>query len=403
LWRIWAAITGRGWGKTRSIAEWCHGKAATKSSYGFIGARTLKDARKTILGHPRSGVLSTAHPDNPCKFFDHKGIVQWANGSVADVHTSEEPDSARGPEYEWGVADEVGTWKRTVDFQGNTTWDNLQFGLRGGVHPQMVVGTTPRKCDAVRYLLDAAQKPSGAVVVTGGSMLENVDNLAPSFIEYIQDRYGGTRLWQQEGEGIMLSDVEGAIVTDQMIDAARVEVAPDLLRVVVGVDAYGGGGDACGISAAASGVDGHGYALADRTCRLGPDGWARRAIELALEIEADCIVWEANYGGEMVENVLNHAMASLGVTVRLKRVWSSKGKHLRFEPVGAKYEQGKMHHVGSFPELEDEITQFTGEGYDGDGSPNRADSLVFAVNELFPMKPPIGWDDVIGLDEGAEA
>jgi phage terminase large subunit-like protein len=405
-WRIWAPITGRGWGKTRATAEWAQAKAANKS-YGFVGARTLKDARKTIIGHPTSGLIATASASNPCKFFEHKGIIQWANGSVADVHTSEEPDGARGPEYEWGVADEVGTWKRSVDFQGNTTWDNLQFGLRAGPHPQMVAATTPRKCAAVRYLLEAGSNQDGVVVVVGGTMLENAANLAPSFLDYIQKRYGGTRLWYQEGLGRMLSDVEGAIVTDQMIDESRVVEAPDFVRVVVGVDAFGGGGDACGICAAAKGVDGDAYALADRTCRLGPDGWARRAIDLALEIEADCIVWEANFGGEMVENVLRHAMQNRGVTIRLKRVWSSKGKHVRFEPVGAKYEQGKVHHVGTMPELEDEVTQFTGEGYDGEGSPNRADALVFAVNELFPMLPPIGWDEVVSpggaRNEGAQA
>lgn len=396
-WRIWAPITGRGWGKTRATSEWTQTKAATKS-YGFVGARTLKDARKTIIGHPTSGLLATAHKDNPCKLLENRGVIQWANGSVADIHTSEEPDGARGPEYEWGVADEVGTWKRTVDFQGNTTWDNLQFGLRAGAHPQMSCATTPRKCEAVRYLLDAAGDPKSGVVVVGGSMLENRSNLAASFLEYIQERYGGTRLWRQEGEGEMLADVEGAIVSNKMIDEARVVVAPDLARIVVGVDAYGGGGDACGIGAAAKGVDGHGYVLADRTCRLGPDGWARRTISLALELGADCIVWEANFGGEMVQTVLRHAMESAGVSIRLRRVWSSKGKHIRFEPVGAKYEQGKMHHVGNLPELEDEVTQFTPNGYDGDGSPNRADALVFAVNELFPDNPTFGWDDVNPTD-----
>jgi phage terminase large subunit-like protein len=397
-WRIWAPITGRGWGKTRATSHLAHVWAKRKS-YGFVAARTLKDARKTIIGHPTSGLLATADPENRCEFQEHKGILKWANGTQADVHTSEEPDSARGPEYEWGVADEVGTWKRTVDFQGNTTWDNLQFGLRAGPHPQMAAATTPRKCAAVRYLIEAANDPNSGVIVVGGSMLENRDNLASSFLTYIQERYGGTRLWQQEGLGRMLADVEGAIVSDQMIDDSRVDRAPDLARIVVGVDAYGGGGDACGISAAARGVEKACYVLADRTCRLGPDGWARRAIELALEVGADCIVWEANFGGEMVPTVLKHAMDNVGVSIRLQRVWSSKGKHVRFEPVGAKYERGEMHHVGTHADLEDEVTQFTPDGYDGEGSPNRADALVFAVNELYPLQPAIGWEQAIALSE----
>jgi phage terminase large subunit-like protein len=214
-------------------------------------------------------------------------------------------------------------------------------------------------------------------------MLDNRANLAPSFIEYIQQRYGGTRLERQEVFGELLLDTDGAIVLPHMIEDHRTEVAPDLMRVVVGVDPFGGGGDACGIAADGKGVDGRGYLLADRTCRLGPDGWGRRAVETALEFDADCIVWEANYGGDMVPHVLTHAMQSLGVTIRLKKVTSSKAKHLRFEPVGAMYEREEVHHVGTFPELEDQVCRFTPDGYDGD-SPNNADAHVFSMAELFP-------------------
>lgn len=145
-WRIWGLVTGRGWGKTRVQAEFAHQKAkAIPGSAGFIAARTLKDAKKAIIGNPRSGILATQHPNNRCEFRSQDGVIKWANGSIAHIHTSEEPDSARGPEYEWGVADEIGTWKRVVDFEGNTLWDNLQFGLSAGRNPQMVAGTTPRR------------------------------------------------------------------------------------------------------------------------------------------------------------------------------------------------------------------------------------------------------------------
>jgi phage terminase large subunit-like protein len=361
---------------------------------GFVAARTLKDARKGVIGHPKSGLLTTAHAGNPCKFNEHQGMVSWHNGARADVHTSEEPDGARGPEYSFGLADEVGTWKRVVDFQGNTTWDNLQFALRAGEHPQMVAGTTPRATAAVQYLIEAGREPNSGVTTTEGSLLDNRENLAPSFVEYILKRYSGTRLARQEIDGELLLDTEGAIVLPHMIEDQRVVDAPGLVRVVVGVDPFGGGGDACGIAAAGKGIDGHAYVLADRTCRLGPDGWGRRAVETALELSADCIVWESNFGGDMVPHVLNHAMGAMGVKIRTKKVTSSKAKHLRFEPVGAKYEREEVHHVGTFDALEDQICRFTPDGYDGDESPNNADAAVFALAELFPERPMIGWDDV---------
>ena len=408
-WRIWAPITGRGWGKTRAMCEWVHELVADHvGSVGFVAARTLKDARKGVIGHPRSGLLATARPNNPCKYHEHRGTVEWANGARADVHTSEEPDSARGPEYEWGAADEVGTWKRVVDFQGNTTWDNLQFALRAGVHPQMVAGTTPRNTAAVRYLVDAGKSDGSGVVTVAGSLLDNRANLAPSFVEYILSRYGGTRLARQEIDGELLLDTEGAIVLPHMIEDQRVDEAPELQRVVVGVDPFGGGGDACGIVAAGKGVDGHAYILADRTCRLGPDGWAQRTINTAVEFGADCLAPERNYGGDMVITTLRHAMAVVGSHPRIagpngKGVNASKAKHVRFEPIGAKYEREEVHHVGTLPELEDEVCRFTPEGYEGDQSPNHADALVWALTELFPDRPAVGWDAVTPEDAGAEA
>ena len=377
------------------MTEWGHEKiAANPGSCGFIAARTLKDARKGVIGNPRAGLLATARPENPCTFHEQRGVVKWRNGAWADVHTSEEPDGARGGEYEWGLADEVGTWKRTVDFQGNTTWDNLQFALRAGPHPQMVSGTTPRPTAAVQYLIDAGNELGTGVIVTTGSLLENRANLAKSYVAYILQRYGPTRLARQEIDGELLLDTEGAIVLPHMIEDQRVDVAPDLTRVVVGVDPYGGGGDACGIAAAAKGVDGHAYVLADRTCRLGPDGWGRRAVELAIETHADIIVCEVNYGGDMVLHVVKAAMAALGVKFRVKKVTASRAKHLRFEPFGGMYERDEVHHVGEQPVIEAEVCRFTPKGYDGTASPNGTDALVFAVAELFPEVSGVGWDEV---------
>jgi len=319
------------------------------------------------------------------------------NGAKIQLFAAQKAERFRGPAGDKAWFDELDSWKP----EGMTPRE--AFGLaeqriRTGPNPQIIGTTTPKR----RGLVQILSKRSDCVV-TRASMYDNASNLAPSYIRAMRDEYEGTRVGRQELYGEILPDVEGAIVNLEMIDAQRVGTAPDLLRVVVGVDPFGGGGDACGIGAAAKGVDSSSYVLADRTCKLGPDGWARRVIETAVEFDADCIVWEANFGGEMVPTVLNHTMQKMGVTVRLKRVWSSRGKHLRFEPIGAMYERGEIHHVGTFDALEDELTQFTPDGYDGEASPNRADAMVFALAELNPPKPLIGWDDVTTEDEGARA
>lgn len=279
-------------------------------------------------------------------------------------------------------------------------FDLFEMGIRLGDNPQIIATSTPKP----RGLTTALNGRSDCIVTTGGTR-DNLRNLAPKFVQMIYAKHAGTRLERQELDGEILEDTDKAIVTREMIDAARVGSHPDLVRVVVGVDPYGGGGDACGINATAKGVDGEGYRLADRTCRLGPDGWGRRTVETALEFEADAIAVEVNYGGDMCISTITHAATSMGIKnlPRIIKVHSSRGKHLRFEPTGAHYERGQMHHVGEFDELEDEVCRFTPEGYDGDGSPNRADAAVFADTELFPPMDGLGWNDLYPEEAGAAA
>ena len=184
-------------------------------------------------------------------------------------------------------------------------------------------------------------------------------------------------------EGKYLSEVPGTLWPLEVIDDHRVlgDSLPDMQRVVVAVDPSGSdgvGGDSQGIVVAGLGVDGRAYVLADRTCRLSPEGWGRRVADAANEFEADCVVAERNYGGAMVKSVL---MAN-GVKTRYKEVVASRGKVVRAEPVAALYEKGKVSHVGRFSELEDQMTMFTTSGYQGTGSPDRVDALVWALTEL---------------------
>jgi len=198
----------------------------------------------------------------------------------------------------------------------------------------------------------------------------------------LRDRYEGTRLGRQELNGELLEDVQGALWTAEMIDAHRLRSAPDLQRIVVAVDPSGtkgdDGGDDIGIVAAGKGRDGRFYVLEDASCNLSPDGWAKRVAAVYERHKADRVVAEKNFGGAMVEAVLRTAAKNLPI----KMVTASRGKVVRAEPIAALYEQGKVSHCGEFSALEDQLTSMTGAGYVGEGSPDRADALVWALTEL---------------------
>jgi len=214
-------------------------------------------------------------------------------------------------------------------------------------------------------------------VVTRGSTYDNRANLAESYMEQIVKRYEGTRLGRQELMGEIIEDVEGALWTLMMLDELRVDDAPDLERVVVGVDPAVSAhqdSDETGIVAVGIGVDGEGYVLADRSCKLSPAGWARIVAGLYHDLEADRVVVEANQGGEMVE----YTLATVDQSVPVKRIHASRGKRLRAEPVAALYEQARVHHVGVFSALEDQMMSFTG---DSGGADDRVDALVHGLTE----------------------
>lgn len=267
--------------------------------------------------------------------------------------------------------DELPSWKYP-----RATWDMLLFGLRLGQNPQAAITATPKPISLVSEIL----KKAGCVGVTGTSY-ENRENLAAAFFEQIIKDYEGTRLGRQELMGELLEDVPGALWTRAMIDGARVAAAPDLKRIVVAIDpavTSGEQADETGIVVVGVGVDKEFYVLADRSCRLSPDGWARRAVEAFREFEADRIVAEVNNGGELVEQVLR----TIDARIPYRAVHASKGKRVRAEPIAALYEQGRCHHVGSFLQLEDQMVAMTLDGYAGPGSPDRLDSLVWSATDL---------------------
>lgn len=375
-WLVHAYVAGRGAGKTRAGAEWVAEQAiAHPGARIAVVARTFADVRDTCI-EGQSGLLHVLRRRLPGvdwgKAWNRTLLeLNLPNGSRIKGFSADEPERLRGPQHHFAWCDELAAW-RYAD-----AWDQLQFGLRLGDHPRSFVTTTPKPTSVVRRLRDRAQRGDGVAWV-GGSTFDNAENLSAVALAELRATYEGTRLGRQELYGELLLDTPGALWSIDTIAAARVTHAPALQRVVVAVDpavTAGEDSDSTGIVAAGLGYDGHVYVLADRTLVASPDTWARRAVELYDELAGDRIVAEVNNGGDLVGTVLR----TVDPSVPVRQVHASRGKRVRAEPVAALYEQGRVHHVGGFTDLEDQMTTWTPESPD---SPDRLDALVWAVTDL---------------------
>ena len=372
-WRVWLLMAGRGFGKTRAGAEWVHGVASSRPGVriALVGA-TIGDAR-SIMVEGVSGLIAVAQMHRQRLSWEPSlGRLRWPNGSEAQLFSGDNADGLRGPEHDLAWCDELAKWR-----EADAAWDNLQFGLRRGRRPRVLVTTTPRPIPLLQRIKDDPWS-----VTTTGRTSDNV-NLDEKFIDVMTATYGGTRLGRQELDGELIADVEGSLWPRELIERARLE-SPELFdRIVVGVDPPAGAGsssDACGIVVAGR-AEGRLYVLADESCQgLSPDGWANRVAAAVARWDADIVVAEANNGGAMVGSVLKAAE----VGVRVKLVHASRGKAARAEPVALRFESGRAFFAGSFPELEDELAGLTaGGGYEGPTrSPDRADAMVWAMTEL---------------------
>ncbi|QYE33686.1 terminase family protein [Polymorphobacter sp. PAMC 29334] len=376
-WTTWLILAGRGFGKTWAGAAWVDAcaRSVKGARIALVGA-TLNDAR-AVMVEGDAGVLAVAR--RRPKFEPARRLLTWKNGSTASLFGAAEPDSLRGPSFHFAWGDEAAKWDRAAD-----ALSNLRLALRLGASPRLLLTTTPRPLPWLKTM--AAGTPG--VVVTRGRTVDNRANLAPSFLDGVMRDYGGTRLGRQELQGEIIDDLDGALWTRGGIEACRVGIVPRLTRTVIAVDPPASQtGDACGIVVVALGADGHGYVIADRSVEhAAPEVWARAVVAAADDFTADLIVAEVNNGGEMVASVLR----MVDKTLPIKPVHAARGKVARAEPVSVLYVQGKVHHAGAFPELEDELCGLmTGGGYAGPGrSPDRADALVWAVSELLLGKSP---------------
>lgn len=378
-WRTWVLLAGRGAGKTRAGAEWI--RERVKSGAGRIGliAPTAADARDVMVSalreccHDRDADWKGNSLGVPI-YEPSKRRVLWENGAFAMLFSADEPDRLRGPQHDTIWADELAAWKRLQE-----AWDMAQFGLRlrdsAGRPPRQCVTTTPRPLPLVRRLVADPRS-----VVSRASTYDNAANLAADFIAEMRAKYEGTRLGRQEIAAEILDDVPGALWTRDMIEASRGVAPAQLDRIVIGVDPSGSdgeSGDSQGILVAGRKGE-HAYVIEDGSTRTSPEGWARIVQNLFDKHSADLVAVEKNYGGDMARAVLQ--ANSRGLPVKL--VTATRGKHVRAEPISLLYEQGKVTHCEPMPELEDQLCGFTSTGYAGDGSPDRADALVWALTEL---------------------
>lgn len=442
LWTYWMLLAGRGFGKTRTGAEWIHQKVEDGSAKRIaLIAPTAADVRKVMV-EGESGLLATAKPWNRPTFEPSKLQLTWPNGAIAQMFSAEEPERLRGPQSDTIWADELAAWKKLRE-----TWDMAMFGFRLGRHPQCCITTTPKPVPVVKELVMKAveeqsedmEEPS--VVLTKGSTYDNKGNLAKPFFQQVVSKYEGTRLGRQELDAEILEDMPGALWNRPQLDANRIAVpgilpiqsaellelinydlknsqdenwypmqydhlrsrardlmkaiGEDLVRIVVAVDPNASndeGSDEIGVTVSGKGLSGRGYVLADVSLRGSPNEWASSAV-LAHDIfNADRIVGEANQGGNMVEHTIASACKFLRLEgkrksdhVAITLVHATRGKVTRAEPVSALYEQNRISHVGTHKTLEDQMCLFTSDfdrksmGY----SPDRVDSVVWSLTHLF--------------------
>jgi len=377
-WTVWLIMGGRGAGKTRSGAEWVRGMALGLPGFSHkpvgriaLVGETAADVRDVMI-EGVSGLLSIHARDERPLWEPSRRRLAWPNGAMAQAFSAEDPESLRGPQFGGAWLDELAKWRKPEE-----TFDMLQFGLRLGDHPRQVVTTTPRPVPILKRLL---ADPKTAV--TRAPTQANARHLAADFLERIVTRYAGTRLGRQELLGEMVEERANALWTRDMLDAGRRDTAPPLRRIVVAIDPPASSharADACGIVAAGIDADGIVHVLEDASLSTArPAAWARVAVALYHARDADDLVAEVNQGGDMVGAVIGEADASIPV----RQVRATRGKYLRAAPVAQLYEQGRVHHIGAFPALEDEMCAFGPNGLENGRSPDRLDALVWAITAL---------------------
>ena len=404
-WRTWLVLGGRGSGKTRSGAEWVRARALglpglteTRAHRIALVGRTIGEVRDVMI-EGVSGIMSVHAPDERPIYEISRNQLTWPNGTIAQMFAADEYENLRGPQFDTAWCDELAKWRVP-----ERAWDNLQFTMRLGACPQVCVTTTPRGTKFIKRLMKDPQ-----LIVTHSRTSDNARNLAPAFIADMHKRYAGTPMGRQELDGEVVEErmyglwkrswIEqnrihpstshqpheaslSATNTDRRPRAELPDNRPEMTRIVVAIDppvTANAGSDSCGIVVAGIAIDGRAIILADRTIQgRTPDTWARAAVQAYHDFEADRLVAEVNQGGDLVVNVLHQ----IDPNVPVKKVYATRGKFIRAEPVAALYSENRVVHVGEFPALENQMCDFGPEGLSEGRSPDRVDALVWALTEL---------------------
>jgi len=376
---------------TRTASEWVKQEvdSGRRGAWAFV-SKDPADARDVMI-EGRSGILAVYPPDHPNrpKYEPSKKRITWPNGARATVYSGEDPEAVRGPEFDGAWADELAAWRYPKE-----TWENLELATRQpgpqGHSARIAVTTTPKP---IKVIKDILSDPD--TVVTRGSTYDNLANLDPKFKRTILRRYEGTRLGRQELHADILEEAEGALWTRELLEGTRIRPGdiPGLRRIVVGVDPMASADAAkrrkefppeTGITVAGLDEVEEAHVLRDLSVSGKPAVWGRRVVAAVEDYEADCVVAEVNNGGDMVEDVIRNVPG--GENIKIKQVRATRGKWTRAEPIQSFYElagkrgAGKVHHVGFFPQLEDQLCNWT--GANNEPSPDRLDAHVWALTEL---------------------
>lgn len=378
-WDIWALLAGRGFGKTRTGAEYIKNvmMGTPMMRVGIIG-QTIAAVRDVCV-EGESGLLAV-FPDEAIKKYNRSlGQLTLTNGSMAFGFSGTDPEKLRGFQSHYLWMDELAAWQYE-----QATFDMALMGLRLGTHPRIVITTTPKPSPLVIDIVNRSRREPEKVRITTGSTFDNAANLPQATLDSLRARYEGTTLGRQELYAELILDDPDALWLRSTLEKCRLEkykVKPEqMVEIVVAIDpsmsALGERDSETGIVIAGRGQDGHAYVFEDASLmRPSPDTWARHAISKYKEYKANKIVAEVNQGYDLVTNLLHTADQHVPV----KQVYATRGgKFLRAEPVAALYEQGRVHHLGMFPELEDQMTQWV----PGKASPDRLDALVWAITQL---------------------
>lgn len=364
--RIIFLMCGRRFGKTRCAAEWVRRRVEQGIARDIILVAPTHNDLVTDMLYGPSGIITISPPWARPEFKTTDNTLNWENGARAICLTAERPERTRGKEADTVWCDEIAAWSYP------DLWDLLMF--TGGSRPmRYVVTSTPKPTKLVKRIQAEAD------LVVKGTTFDNKSNLDDGFIAGVIDKYEGTRLGRQELYAEILEDIEGALWKHDLIDSLRVREHPQFKRVVVAVDPSGSAkktADEAGIVVAALGVDGHGYVLEDLSGRYSPKDMAEKACDAYHRHHADRLVAEDNFGGQIVADLIHLTDRR----VAYRSVHASRGKIVRAEPVAALYEQGKVHHVGMFTHLEDEMCNYA--PLTSTESPGRMDAMVWAFTEL---------------------